>query len=107
MISDHVHEGWECPECDKTGMTSKEFRSHGVREHAEENPFADFFPEYNVCRCGGEGVNLYMKAETEDGPYYMAWEDRDHVEEMHPWELKRHDWEWIERENTPFPQFED
>lgn len=107
-LEDYVNESWECPECDEDGMNEKEWSEHGTREHPEEDPFSDMYPEYAVCRSEGEGaVHVYMKAETEIGPFYMAWDDRDHVERMPVWELYRHDWEPVLPEDTPFPKFED
>lgn len=106
-IEDHVSTEWDCPVCIKSGMNNAEWREHVTLEHPEEDPFSDFFPEYHVCRCGGQGGDIFLKAETEVGPYYMAYENRDYVDRMPAWELIRHDWEWIEREETPFPKLEE
>lgn len=105
----HVNDAWECPSCDEDGMTEQEFTRHKVQKHPEEDPFEGFYPDYNVCGDpdgGDDYVNVYMLAVTECGPFYMAWDDRDYVEVMPPLELMRHDWQPIERENTPFPKFE-
>lgn len=108
-IEDHINRDWKCPDCGKDRMTSKEFRVHGIEEHPDDNPFDNLFPSYYVCRVDDESserVDVYMKAKTEDGPYYMVRENEDVVEEMHKWELFRHEWEWVAREDTPFTKFE-
>ena len=104
-LGEHVKESWECIGCDEDGMTAREFRSHTINEHSDIGTISDIFPEYHVCTCG-VATDVYMKASSEDGPYYIAWEGRDYIDEMHPYELLRHDWERIEREDTPFPEFE-
>ena len=107
-LEEHVKKTWECIGCDKDGMTLREFGSHTINEHPDVGPITKLFPEYYVCTCCGEGAaDIYMKAETEDGPYYLAWGGRDYIDEMHPYALLRHDWERIEREDTPFPKFEE
>lgn len=107
----YINRDWDCPEddCGKSGMTEREFTNHGIEEHPEKSPFTDLFPEYYVCRCGspsGDAVDVYSLLVQENGPYYMAWGERDYVDEMHPYELLRHDWERVDREETPFPRFE-
>lgn len=104
VLDKNIRTSWSCP-CGKEGMTQKEFRKHEWKCDVMHSPVKTFFPEYYICRCG-DGADVYMKAEREFGPFYMAWDCRDYVDIMPAWELKRHEWEWIEREETPFPRFE-
>lgn len=105
VLDEYIYESWQCDFCGKEGMNKAEFRKHQWVCDEEDCPVENLFPEYNVCR-SGDGADVYMKAETEDGPFYMAWDFRDWVDIMPVWGLKHHDWEPIEREETPFPQFE-
>lgn len=105
MIPEQKIRDWECPECGESGMTAREFRNHGVNVHPEKEPMTDLYPKYYVCRATETPV--YMLAVAENGPYYMAWDNRDFVDEMHEWDLLRHDWEFIVPEKTPFTEFID
>lgn len=100
MIEDHIGEV-ECPDCGEQ-VTSEELVEHGW-EH-DEWPFSDLFPEYYICDCGP--VPCYLKVERDIGPYYIAWDDRDYVDKVDPYELMRHDWEQVTPDETPFPNFE-
>ncbi len=110
VLDEHINRSWKCPECDEDGMTELEWQKHTRAEHPEEDPFSDFFPEYFVCGDSVDAENYraaYLKVENETGPYYMAFDDQDSVEIVDGYELHRHDWQWVEREDTPFPRFED
>lgn len=101
MIEDHVKTE-PCPEC------GEEVTSKGKVEHAWEHdewPFDDQFPRYYICRASE--THCYLKVERDIGPYYMAWSDSSYVDSVDPFELMRHDWEYVDRDNTPFPRFEE
>lgn len=100
----------DCPECDKTDMYSHEFVEHGATEHPNDYPFSGMFPEYVICTDGtahDDVTAVYMRIDGDNGPFWIAWDDRDYVDKTYPRELMLHDWKPVLRENTPFPRFEE
>jgi len=90
---------YECPYCDKDGLTMRERSRHAENEH-DEHPFAQYFPAYYVCE--HEESPLYLKMESPGGRAIIGWDNQDHFDEVEMHELLRHDWELATKEDTPF-----
>lgn len=102
---EHLNTSWECEYCGYDNLTQKELRTHTVLQHPHSDPVESLFPQYAVCHCD-EGASVYLLAESQLGPFYTTTESKSYVEEMPVYELRKHDWESVERDETPFSEYE-